>query len=1180
MATTTILVVDDEREITDLLRDWLTLHRYKVITSSNGMDALQVAEMQRPDLILLDVVLPEVDGIEVCKRLRANQVTSHVPIILVTGRDLSGGRVEGLMAGASDYVIKPLNLEDLGRRIRSLLGMQTDPLQRGERLQQESVEAAITILPCNLALLLTLDPAGSSLTSRAVASSVGEVNAEKFLRHLSEGASQYRIALRGHNGEVAETNGLLAHVAMTGAAQFNLPITELRNLGEEKLFKACEVLNLYFLTIVPLQMEGQLLGVLVLGSYEPRDMETMRGQQLLSAVISQTATAVDNARLIRRLAEYEVDTTRERSFSQAVLDIMGDGLLLFDERYKVVFANKRLAQMSGFSTEELIGMSVEDLCHTDHRRRLKALISDPNPSGTTSFEFELTQAGGSRLPVLAVLATGSIARGKNVQERVIVVTDLSEHKAREQVLVKQSHRLAALNRAAQAINSTLSLDEAINTILYEATSALNAQIASVLLHAPGANDLFFHSAVGPGAEALRGRRIPLSRSIAGFVADEGLPVLVEDAYRDERFFPEVDRVTGVNTRSVAAVPLLVQDETVGVVQVISEHVGAFDLDDLETLQGLSRSAAVAIENASLFGETQRQVRELTLLLRASEAASSTLTIETVLQTVAHQILEALDVGWCVISSWTPEDDALVKLAEIAQVAWPIGRGRALSLVNYPLIREAMMSGQPMVVSVDMPELGGARRKMLQDNGHWSALTLPLKRHGRMMGVAELYHVSNKMEFTEHDIDRCQVALSGWQSTLLGDTPWNDVERLGDLCQEMIDATGAAWCSIMAFAPETDELTLIYESGRAVWSLGYGERVPMDERSLRRVALMERTAIAARLSDPQLSPSDRAAVARIDNGATLAAPLMAHGEAIGLVQLIDIDPRRVFSENELSLAQAIANVVGSALENGRLYSALAKRAAQLEAAYNDLREADRLTDEMIQNISHELRTPLSPIIGYTDMMLAGDMGDITEDQERILEVVRTQARQLMRMVGDILTVQTRDTADELQRSMISLSDVAMTAIETHGLEAKKKRVEFGTRIPDGLPEIFADQERVLQVFDNLLNNAVKFSPGGGKVEISIRDIGHSLQVDISDSGVGIPAEEHSKIWRRFYQVDGSATRAFNGLGLGLAIVKQVIEKHEGHVSVSSEVGKGSVFSFTLPKIEVTGLDTVGQYATSH
>src|SRR5207253_1890406 len=163
----------------------------------------------------------------------------------------------------------------------------------------------------------------------------------------------------------------------------------------------------------------------------------------------------------------------------------------------------------------------------------------------------------------------------------------------------------------------------------------------------------------------------------------------------------------------------------------------------------------------------------------------------------------------------------------------------------------------------------------------------------------------------------------------------------------------------------------------------------------------------------------------------------------------IDPRRDFSDNELSLAQAIANVVGNALENGRLYSALARRAAQLEAAYNDLREADRLTDEMIQNISHELRTPLAPVIGYTDMMLS--------------------------------------------------------------------------EVPTDLPDIYDDEERVLQVFESLISNAMKFSPHGGQVRIAIHDISHSLQVDISAQGIGIAPEEHAKIWRRFYQVDGSATR---------------------------------------------------------
>jgi signal transduction histidine kinase len=152
-------------------------------------------------------------------------------------------------------------------------------------------------------------------------------------------------------------------------------------------------------------------------------------------------------------------------------------------------------------------------------------------------------------------------------------------------------------------------------------------------------------------------------------------------------------------------------------------------------------------------------------------------------------------------------------------------------------------------------------------------------------------------------------------------------------------------------------------------------------------------------------------------------------------------------------------------------------------------------------------------------------------------------------------------------MMSLGVLATTAIEAASLEAEKRKIQLISDIPDNLPEIYADEERMLQVFDNLLNNAIKFSPSGGPVNISISDIGHSLQVDVTDQGIGIPLDQHSKIWRRFYQVDGSATRRYNGLGLGLTIVKTVIERHGGKVSLNSEPGKGSTFTFTIPKIEM-------------
>jgi signal transduction histidine kinase len=202
-----------------------------------------------------------------------------------------------------------------------------------------------------------------------------------------------------------------------------------------------------------------------------------------------------------------------------------------------------------------------------------------------------------------------------------------------------------------------------------------------------------------------------------------------------------------------------------------------------------------------------------------------------------------------------------------------------------------------------------------------------------------------------------------------------------------------------------------------------------------------------------------------------------------------------------------------------------------------------------------------------MLLAEDLGPLTEDQRRVLEIIGTQSRLLTRMVADILIVQ-NVPQEPLHLRTGSLSRIADSAIQSITLEASKHRIEFITDFPDDLPDLPLDEERILQVFESLLDNAVKFSPKGGTVLVAVKDVGHSLQVDIVDQGVGVPQEEHQKIWRRFYQVDGSTTRSYNGLGLGLTIVKQVVERHEGRAWVTSEPGKGSTFSFTLPKREWT------------
>ncbi len=1151
---TKILVVDDNPEAIQFISIWLENHSYQTLEATSGEEALRVTEAQSPDLVLLDVMMPGLDGIETCRRLRQNEKTSHIPVILVTAHDPHVARTEGLMAGANDYIAKPINPEDLLARIEALLAGREISLQYSEQWLLETMHGALVTLPCKLAWLLTLDSKRGVLTNRAIATSKGEEAAEQFIKTLAAGADEITFSLQDDPNPFTK-------VALSNVAQFNLPLS---TLPKGTLLHALERLGLYFITIAPLQVGGLMLGVLTLGLDDPHDVETTHGLQLVSTVVSQAEMAVNNARLVRRLTERESETNKERAFNRMLLDNMGDGLLVYDETGKIQFVNQRLARMTQLNIDELQGRKAETLFHPEEQTRVAELVGNTKLDRTASFEFRLMKANGRSLPVLAIQASSKVAG----QGRVMVLTDLTEQKAREQALTRQSQRLDALLRATQAISSTLSIDEAIENIVNEVSQALNATMASVMLWMRRQNMLMFHSSVGPGADKLRGVRIPIDQGLAGYVAREGKSILVEDAYQDKRFYKQVDGITNVKTSSVAAVPLVVQGEVVGVVEVINEEPAYFNSDDVEVLEGMAHSAAIAIENARLFGETQRRVRELTLLLQAGEAASSTLATEQVLEKVARMLIDALSVKWCFISAWNKEEETLSTLAEVAEIAWPKQQGRRISISDFPLIQQVLETHKPVATSLNEPNLSSTRREILTQFGLRAVLILPILIDGQVAGVVELYHVSATHLFSAGDLERCHVTMQNWRQTLTASLPWTDVSSTQRLAAKLLQNTNTAWCTVMAFQASENGLRVVYDAGRAIWPIGERLGQGLDPDSLRRVALAEKTSVVSKLEESKLSPADRQAYPRIDQGTLIIAPLMAHGEAIGLVQLLDTDPDRRYGERDLSVAQAIANVVGNALENTRLYNALSQRAAQLEAAYNDLEMADQTKNQLIQNVSHEMRTPLTALTGYMDLLLNEYLGEITDEQRDALEVVNAKSIQLTQLVEDMLTLQEMEKG-ELYRHESDLSDVAERAIQAVQPIANQKHILLLREFGSNLPAIQIDPERIFRVFHHLLSNAIKFSPDGGQVTITLRDTGSSIQAEVSDNGIGIDKQEQDKIWRRFYQVDGSTTRSYGGTGLGLTIVKQIIEGHEGRVWVESELGSGSTFAFSLPKDEVAG-----------
>jgi signal transduction histidine kinase len=266
-----------------------------------------------------------------------------------------------------------------------------------------------------------------------------------------------------------------------------------------------------------------------------------------------------------------------------------------------------------------------------------------------------------------------------------------------------------------------------------------------------------------------------------------------------------------------------------------------------------------------------------------------------------------------------------------------------------------------------------------------------------------------------------------------------------------------------------------------------------------------------------------------------------------------------------------------------YRELAEKNDRLQQAYDRLKELDRLKSTFLATMSHELRTPLTSIIGYSEMLASGMGGELNPTQREFIDTVRNKGDQLLELILTLLDVAKLEQ-DKLRLTLapVDAHELAVDVVHTVSPAAAKKNIVIEHHFEPGLPLISADKPRLRQVLLNLLDNAIKFTPKGGKVtlQVGVADFQRivdegsvgavllsaperALQFVVRDTGIGIPTVEHERIFDAFYQVDGSATREHGGTGLGLSIVKRLVEAHGGVVELESVVGRGTEFRVRLP-----------------
>jgi len=308
-------------------------------------------------------------------------------------------------------------------------------------------------------------------------------------------------------------------------------------------------------------------------------------------------------------------------------------------------------------------------------------------------------------------------------------------------------------------------------------------------------------------------------------------------------------------------------------------------------------------------------------------------------------------------------------------------------------------------------------------------------------------------------------------------------------------------------------------------------------------------------------SARHKIASLGFASAAGFPIKANEKVIGVLHLASKTGRH-FATDELQLIESIAQEIGVAAENARLFEQVNQQTAELGQMNRELQEANQAKDEFLNVMSHELRTPLNVITGYAEVLSQGVLGEIQREQMHAVKTISYQSRELLRMINEILQVGSIE-AGKVKANCEDMNMLDFLVELRSGYEILlKKEISLHWNIPSRLPIVRTDREKLKHVLQNLINNAIKFTENGS-VTVSAGCISKALEFKVRDTGIGMPQDMLPSIFQMFRQLDSSNTRSYGGSGVGLYIVKKFVDLLGGKIEVESALGEGSTFTVVLP-----------------
>lgn len=293
-----------------------------------------------------------------------------------------------------------------------------------------------------------------------------------------------------------------------------------------------------------------------------------------------------------------------------------------------------------------------------------------------------------------------------------------------------------------------------------------------------------------------------------------------------------------------------------------------------------------------------------------------------------------------------------------------------------------------------------------------------------------------------------------------------------------------------------------------------------------------------------------------NGSLLSVPLLARDEVLGVINVNNKSTREVFKKSDLDVLKEVASHISIAVDKALKYQE-AKRLSQMKL-------------DFVSVVSHELRSPLTSVKEGISLVLDRVTGEINPDQERFLNTSRNNVDRVLRLINELLDISKLEAGRlDMKRNFQDICSIVRQACEALKIDADKKNIRLRLEIPDESIKMWFDVDQITRVVVNLAGNAIKFTQDNGVVNIKLEDLGRFVQVNIIDNGPGIAEQDLDKVFNKFYSVVKTKSSGVKSTGLGLPIAKEIVELHRGRIWVHSQTGRGSRFSFTLPKDIRTG-----------